>query len=255
MKGSSSTSKGSEPAASNPCATLRRPKRRGSTNLSSLPEAKPRNRVRVFLDYLIGLADQHPPSHAEMHDPLGCGLCAGGRLSPASFADLRRDFALTGEDARPPSSRSNTICFPTRRTPAIRLDSRAATISDAARFQRLGLRSKPHRLDDVARDPTGQATGDGFNFRKFRHETSLQASVPRALGFRLQDTVKPGARSLKPAPALPSLAHRVIITSTPLLRLYPCNSATCWFTAGNECVRPCIAAGAAALFVFHGVCI
>jgi len=43
-------------------------------------------------------------------------------------------------------------------------------------FQRFGLGSKPHRLDDVASDAAGQATGNGFNFRQFWHEISLQAS-------------------------------------------------------------------------------
>ncbi len=32
-----------------------------------------------------------------------------------------------------------------------------------------------------------------------------------------------------------------------------CNSATCRFTVGNECVRPAVAAGVAALFLFQGV--
>src|SRR5580692_7589754 len=56
-----------------------------------------------------------------------------------AFEDFWLDFRLTGEDARLPFSRSNTMCFPTRRTAPMRLDSRVATISDAVDFSGSGL--------------------------------------------------------------------------------------------------------------------
>src|SRR5579863_6271838 len=56
-----------------------------------------------------------------------------------AFEDFWPDFRLTGEDAGPPFSRSNTMCFPTLCTAPIRLDSRVATISDAEDFSGSGL--------------------------------------------------------------------------------------------------------------------
>jgi hypothetical protein len=56
-----------------------------------------------------------------------------------------------------------------RLTPAMRLFSSVATISDAADFN-----------DNVSGNPTRQASRDGFDLGQFRHEFSLQAD------YRLQ---------------------------------------------------------------------
>src|SRR5579863_7010737 len=63
----------------------------------------------------------------------------GAGVFARAFLDFWEDFIRTGEGARPPISRSKTMCFPTRRTLAIRLDSRVATISDALDFSGSGL--------------------------------------------------------------------------------------------------------------------
>ena len=55
---------------------------------------------------------------------------------------------------RPPAqhSKSNTMCFPTRRTCAIRRRLKRGGNLSGGRFQRLGLRSQPDRFNNVSRD-------------------------------------------------------------------------------------------------------
>jgi hypothetical protein len=43
---------------------------------------------------------------------------------------------------------------------------------------------------------------------------------------------------LTTVPHCPASPRQGIIIGTHLLRSYPCNFATAWFLAGNECVRP-----------------
>ena len=115
--------------------TLNLPKRRGSTKRSSLPDARQARR-EYALRFLRRVCK--PASGRSCPDAQSTALWPGSAVCFA-FEDFRPDFFGTGEDAPSPSSRSNTMCFPTRRTPAIRLDSSVATISDAADLSGSGL--------------------------------------------------------------------------------------------------------------------
>src|SRR5579863_10352107 len=72
-----------------------------------------------------------------------------GVLARAGLA--RTLFFLAGE-ATAPFSKSNTMCLPTRRTPAIRFDSRAATISLAEDFSGSGF--DPSQTDSITSPAT-----------------------------------------------------------------------------------------------------
>src|SRR5580658_4711085 len=110
-----------------------------------------------------------------------------------AFEDFWRDFRLTSEDARLPFSRSNTMCFPTRCTAPIRLDSRVATISDAVDFSGSGL--DPSHTDSMTSPvtrlarPRAMVSTSGSSGMKlvYRH---------RASGFRLQEKLVADACSL-----------------------------------------------------------
>jgi hypothetical protein len=133
--------------------------------------------------------------------------CAVSGEDTDALADFRRDFRLRGEDARPPFSRSKTMCLPILRTPAIRFDSRVLAISDAADLSTSGL--DPIQIDSITSPVTRLA--------KPRAIVSTSGSsgmkiVYKASGYRHQASGKPSGRRLKPDARtdaqLPSFARR-----------------------------------------------
>src|ERR1700734_821957 len=168
-----------------------------------------RHRVGVFLDHLVGIADKHPSSHAEMHDPLSCVSCRRRcfREFPGRFSFDRR--------GRPSSTfkiEYDVLSESPHPGDAFRFESRSDL--RRGRLEYFWLRSKPHGLDDIASDAGRQATGNGFDLREFWHRISLQASAIRhpAPSFR-NNFPKPQAQSLTPetrmpADELPSFARR-----------------------------------------------
>ena len=166
-KRSLSTSRGSAPRVSkSPCwATLRRPKRRGSTKRSSRPDARV---TMACVCFCRRFADDHSAGHAEVNNPLAAR--ANRNRTLAAFCS-RGLFAI-----------------------AYQLEhdvfSHAAHFGDAGMFQGgrdlggarlhgLGLRTQPNRLNGVSRNPLVQSAGDGFDFGKFRHK--VQSTVESRL--------------------------------------------------------------------------
>src|SRR5581483_9456798 len=117
------------------------------------PGGEMRDQVRVLFDGVRWLADQQPPGHAEMHDPLRRPGRAVGRFEVdddvLAHAAHRSD-ALAGERARD----------------LLR-----------GRLERLAALADPDRLDRLADDAPGEAARDGFDFGKLRHKDSFQFRV------------------------------------------------------------------------------
>ena len=96
-----------------------------------------------------------------IHWDVDCG-CEGRAPAPAFvfLTEARGRFRpLAGEGARPTrpaGSRSNTMCFPTRRTPAMRWDSSVETISAAVDFSGSGF--DPNQTDSMTSPVTREAS-------------------------------------------------------------------------------------------------
>src|SRR5580698_11305801 len=73
--------------------------------------------------------------------------CAVSGEDTDALKDFLLDFRLRGEDACPPFSRSNTMCLPILRTPAMRCDSRVFAISDAGDLS--SSRLDPLQIDSI----------------------------------------------------------------------------------------------------------
>ena len=118
-----------------------------------------RNQMRVLLDLLIGVRNNHFARHPQVHDPL--------RMLRRSFASVA--FEIDGNmfsDAtylRQPRSLERGSDFSRRRQ------------------QRLLALADPHGFDHVARNSLRQSTRNRLYLRKFRHELSLQRSLGRNL--------------------------------------------------------------------------
>jgi hypothetical protein len=169
-KRSRSASKGSIPVASKSpaCATLRRPKRRGSTKRSSLPEERRRMAWVCLATSVCGSQIRKLPVmprwtiHWALENVGGapaivstCGIDEA--CVPFRFRSARR---RAGEGARATSfwscSRSKTMCLPMRRTAAIRLCSRVAAIAEAGDFR--GSFFWPSHTDSTASPVTRLAS-------------------------------------------------------------------------------------------------
>ena len=187
---SRSTSSGSMPVASkSPAfATLRRPKRRGSTKRSSLPDDNLRIAWVCLAISVCGSQTCRRPVMPRW--TIHWALPFVGRApSPASagVVDARREATslpirfrfgsrpVAGEGARATQSRSKTMCFPMRRTAAMRLCSRVAAISVAGDFS--GSFFWPSQTDSItspvtrlarprAMVSTSGSSGMGFQERR-----------------------------------------------------------------------------------------
>ena len=110
----------------------------------------------------------------------GCGAGALARRFVSSDGTARLVPPLGGR-GRPPhttaGSRSNTMCFPTRRTPAMRCDSRVATISAAGDFSGSGF--DPSQTDSMTSPVTRLARPRAMvsTSGSSGMENSLQSSV------------------------------------------------------------------------------
>src|SRR5580693_4662083 len=176
--------------------------------------------------------------------------CARSDRGADAFEDFWRDFRATVEATRPPFSRSNTMCFPTRCTAPIRLDSRVATISDAADFNGSGL--DPSHTDSMTSPvtrlarPRAMVSTSGSSGMRLVYRR-------RATGIRLQENLVRDACSLMPNCHL--LPTGVIITSTPLLRLSFVIQRPVDSVRATSVCDPALRLRAAALFIFQGVAI
>jgi hypothetical protein len=110
--------------------------------------------------------------------------CVGRALSPAVFffgfepRDLFRPLAGEGaRPTRPVGSRLNTMCLPTRLTPAMRCDSSVATISAAGLFSGSGF--DPSQTDSMTSPVTRLARPRAIvsTSGSSGMENSLQSSV------------------------------------------------------------------------------
>jgi len=157
-KCSNFTARGSDPLASKSRETLSLPKRRGSTNRNSRPEAS-------LAMAWVCLAISASPSQTNIRPviprcTIHCALpvvfptIVGADLRPGRAASNPARFCLLGRDGRS-LSRSNTICFPTRRTSKIRLDSKVAAISGAGDFSGSGF--DPSQTDSITSPLTRRA--------------------------------------------------------------------------------------------------
>ena len=186
--------------------------------------------MSVLGDFGVRFAHQHagrsfPGARSTAHSAFwecfvsGRGLLAAERASP--------HFGI-------PLQQSNTICFPTRRTPAMRLFSSVSTISVAGDFSGSRLGPQPDRLNHVAGDALRQSAGNGFYFGEFRHEgfSLRQSSLAgrRTTGLRISSNNPrieyrwPLAKKCNPV-SLPIPPGRVSLSvHISALSAYPSNS-------------------------------
>ena len=145
---SRSTSRGSKPVASKSplLDTLRRPKRRGSMNRNSRPEA---SFAMAWVCFSIGVSGEQSSMLPVM--PKWTIHCATVECEAVNFRVFfrRADFCLPNLslDGQVTRSRSMTMCLPMRRTPVIRECSRVEAISAAGDFSGSGL--EPSQSDSI----------------------------------------------------------------------------------------------------------
>ena len=250
-KRSRSISSGSMPPASKSaaCATLRRPKRRGSTKRSSLPEARRRMACVCFSTSACGLAHLQPSGHAQVDDPLAVD-CVGRTLLSASASRVDEDasfdrFALfdpgfwrTGVSAPHCHlcSKSKTMCLPILRTAGDAALLQRGDDCRRGRFQRLFLLAEPDGFHDISGDALGQAAGDGFDFGKFGHgrkslttkDTKVHEGKPKCFSCVIFSGTFLSPVPGMPAAVAPACSSRSDRTTPPAL------PAACRRPAENE---------------------
>ena len=96
-------------------------------------------------NFRLGSGDQQPAGHSQVHNP------------------------VSGEVFSRPTVEVNHNVLPRPVHPLDAGPFEQPGNCPRGRLERLWLAANPDRFDHVSGNTLGQPTGDGFNFRKFRH--------------------------------------------------------------------------------------